>query len=175
MSTLLEKPIKVNRIVTTSIEHARAIEDPARAKIIELLYKKALSAEQISNELKKTGYKKALTTVRHHLDILKESGLIEITKIEESRGAITKYYSTATKLLGYEAPKDFDSKYSKVIDSTSVKIEKILKSIAPKTSTTKKTKGENSEEYSQYLVMEIMNRAMTNIFENSGKKIIGKT
>ncbi|MDH3618319.1 MAG: hypothetical protein OEM89_06305 [Nitrosopumilus sp.] len=29
MSTLLENPIKVNRIVTTSIEHARAIEDPA--------------------------------------------------------------------------------------------------------------------------------------------------
>ena len=55
MSTLLENPIKVNRIVTTSIEHARAIEDPARAKIMELLYKKSLSAEQISNELKKTG------------------------------------------------------------------------------------------------------------------------
>ncbi|PIW32206.1 MAG: transcriptional regulator [Nitrosopumilales archaeon CG15_BIG_FIL_POST_REV_8_21_14_020_37_12] len=170
MSTLLEKQIKVNRIVTTSIEHARAIEDPARAKIIEILYKRALSADQISNELKKTGYKKALTTVRHHLDILKETGLIEIAKIEESRGAITKYYSTTTKLLGYAAPKDFDLKYSKVIDNTSVKIEKILKSIVPKTAKSKKVKGENSEDYSQYLVMEIMNRAMTSVFENSGKK-----
>jgi transcriptional regulator, ArsR family len=37
MSTLLEKPIKVNRIVTTSIQHARAIEDPARAKVVELI------------------------------------------------------------------------------------------------------------------------------------------
>ena len=99
MSTLLEKPIKVNRIVTTSIEHARAIEDPARAKIMELLYLHSLSAEQISNELKKTGYKKALTTVRHHLEILKNSGLVEIVRIEESRGAITKFYSTSTKLL----------------------------------------------------------------------------
>lgn len=170
MSTLLEKQIKVNRIVTTSIEHARAIEDPARAKIIEILYKRALSADQISNELKKIGYKKALTTVRHHLDILKETGLIEIAKIEESRGAITKYYSTTTKLLGYAAPKDFDLKYSKVIDNTSVKIEKILKSLAPKTTKSKKVKGENSEDYSQYLVMEIMNRAMTSVFENSGKK-----
>jgi len=34
MSTLLEKEIKVNRTVTTSIGHARAIEDPARAKIV---------------------------------------------------------------------------------------------------------------------------------------------
>ena len=82
MSTLLEKPIKVNRIVATSIEHSRAIEDPARAKIVEILYRQSLSAEQIANALKKTGYKKALTTVRHHLEILKDSGLIEIVKIE---------------------------------------------------------------------------------------------
>jgi DNA-binding transcriptional ArsR family regulator len=170
MSTLLEKEIKVNRILTTSVKHARAIEDPTRAKIIEILYHRALSADQISNELKKTGYKKALTTVRHHLEILKESGLIEIAKIEESRGAITKFYSTSTKLLGYVTPADFESKYSKVIDNTSVKIEKILRSLTPKTIKAKKTKGENSKDYSQYLVMEIMNRAMTNIMENSDKK-----
>ena len=169
MSTLLEKPIKVNRIVTTSIEHARAIEDPARAKIVELLYKRSLSAEQIANELKKTGYKKALTTVRHHLEILKDTGLIQIVKIEESRGAITKFYSTSTKLLGYQAPEDFDSKYSKLIDSTSTKLEKILKGIIPKTTKSKKPK-ENSEHYSQYLVMEIVNRAITNVLENSNKK-----
>ena len=166
MSTLLEKPIKVNRIVATSTEHSRAIEDPARAKIVEILYRQSLSAEQIANALKKTGYKKALTTVRHHLEILKDSGLIEIVKIEESRGAITKFYSTSTKLLDFETPEDFDSKYSKLIDNTSTKIEKILKGLTPKTS---KVKGKKSAEYSQYLVMEIMNRAMTNVFEN-GKK-----
>ncbi|MDH3611565.1 MAG: winged helix-turn-helix domain-containing protein [Nitrosopumilus sp.] len=170
MSTLLEKPIKVNRIVTTSIEHARAIEDPARAKIMEFLYQHSLSAEQISNELKKTGYKKALTTVRHHLEILKNSGLVEIVRIEESRGAITKFYSTSTKLLGFQAPADFDSKYSKIIDNTSVKIEKLLKGLIPKTAKSKKGKKNEPQDYSQYLVMEIMNRAMTNILENPGKK-----
>lgn len=167
MSTLLEKQIKVNRTVTTSIGQARAIDDPARAKIVEILYHQTLSAEQISNALKKTGYKKALTTVRHHLDILKESGLIEIAKIEESRGAITKFYSTSTKLLDFQTPEDFDSTYSKVITNTSTKIEKILKGISPKTG---KSKGKKSEEYSQYLVMEIMNRAMTNVLEKSSTK-----
>ncbi len=167
MSTLLEKQIKVNRIVTTNIEQARAIEDPVRAKIVELLYRQAMSADQIANALKKYGYKKALTTIRHHIEILKESGLIEIVKIEESRGAITKYYGTSTKLLDFQTPDDFETKYSKIIDNTSSKIEKILKGLTPKTS---KTKGKKSEDYSQYLVMEIMNRAMTNVFENSGKK-----
>lgn len=170
MSTLLEKQIKVNRIVTLSTEHARAIEDPARAKIMEILYRNSLSAEQIANELKKTGYKKALTTVRHHLEILKSSGLIELVKIEEARGAITKFYSTSTKLLGYTAPDDFDTKYSKIIESTSVKIEKILKGLVPKITPLKKSKNNNHKYYSQYLVVEIMNRAMTNILENTGKK-----
>jgi len=165
MSTLLEKPIKVNRIVTTSTTHARAIEDPSRAKIMELLYLHSLSADQICNELKKTGYKKALTTVRHHLEILKNSGLVEIVRIEESRGAITKFYSTSTKLLGYQAPDDFDVKYSKLIDNTSVKIEKILKGLVPKTTKSKKSKTKDPVDYSQYLIMEIMNRAMTNILE----------
>ena len=167
MSTLLEKQIKVNRTVTTSVGHARAIEDPARAKIIEILYHQALSADQISTALKKTGYKKALTTVRHHLEILKVSGLIEIARIEESRGAITKFYSTSTKLLDFQTPEDFDSTYSKVINNTSMKIEKLLKGLTPKTT---KSKGKKSVEYSQYLVMEIMNRAMTNVLEKSSTK-----
>ncbi len=81
MSTLLEKQIRVNRIVTISLEHAKAIEDPIRTKILEILYRKQLSAEQIFIELKKSGYKKALTTVRHHLEILKDCNLIEIVKI----------------------------------------------------------------------------------------------
>jgi len=167
MSTLLEKEIKVNRIVTTSTDDARAIEDPARAKIVEILYRQTMSADQISTALKKHGFKKALTTVRHHLEILKNSGLIEIARIEESRGAITKFYSTSTKLLDFQTPENFDSTYSKIIDNTSEKIEKILKSLGPKTG---KSKGKKSAEYSQYLVIEIMNRAMTNVLEKSNKK-----
>ena len=167
MSTLLEKQIKVNRIITMSLEHARAIEDPSRAKILEILYRQSFSADQITSALKKAGYKKALTTVRHHLEILKRSGLIEIVKIEESRGAIKKYYGTSIKLLDFQAPEDFDSKYSKIIDNTSIKIEKILKGLTPKTA---KSNGKKSKEYSQYLVVEIMNRAMTNVLEYSKKK-----
>ena len=57
MSTILEKPISVNRTLATSLEHAKAIEDPARAKILQMLYRKHLNAEQITNQLKKNGFK----------------------------------------------------------------------------------------------------------------------
>ena len=166
MSTLLERPVKISRIVTTSTADAHAIEDPIRAKIVEILYKQSMSADQITKSLKKSGFDKALTTIRHHLDVLKESGLIEITRIDEQRGAVTKYYSTSTRLMGFKLPDNFDAEYSKIISRTSAKIEKILKALETQTNTGDK---KESDEYSQYLMVEIMNRAVTNVFENAKK------
>lgn len=168
MSILLEKPIKVNRILASSSQQAKAIEEPVRSKILKILYKKQLTAEQILEELKKTGYAKALTTIRHHLEILKISGLIEIVKIQESRGAITKYYGTSTKLLAFDTPDDFESKYASLIKTTSSKIENLVKNISQKTSTkSKNLKVAENENYNQYLLMEIVNRALTNVLEKS--------
>ncbi len=167
----MEKPIRVNRIVTTTGQQARAIEEPTRTKILKILYKNQLTAEQILSEMKKTGYDKALTTIRHHLDILKISGLIEVVKIQESRGAIAKFYGTSTKLLEYDTPDDFESKYENLINSTSDKIEKLVKNISQKTtSKTKNKKAVESESYNQYILMEIINRALTNVLENPHTK-----
>ena len=164
MSTLLEKQISVNRTLATSLEHAKAIDDPARAKILQMLYRKNLNAEQITSQLKKIGHKKALTTIRHHLEILKVSGLIEIVKIEETRGAITKYYGTSTKFLPFLLPTDFAKKHSTLIKLTASKIEKVLNSISKKTSKFKKS---NQAGYNEYVLIEIFNHAMTSLLEKN--------
>jgi DNA-binding transcriptional ArsR family regulator len=98
MGILMEKEISTDRMITINYDIFKALDDPIRGKIVELLNKKQLNVEQITRRLKKLGYKKAVTTIRHHIEILKGSGLIEITKIEETRGAITKYYGSSTKL-----------------------------------------------------------------------------
>ena len=162
MSTLLEKPIKINRVVTISVKHAKALEDPARAKIVEMLYHKKLTAEQIAKELQKNGHNKAITTIRHHLEILKDAGLIEIVKIEEVRGAIAKFYGTSIKLIPNHSSDDFDSKYSSMIKSTSSKIEKILEGISKKPALQKKSELA----YHEFILTEIVNRAMANVLEN---------
>ena len=162
MSVLLEKKISVNNILTVNTICAKAIEDEIRAKILQLLYKKRLNAVQITKRLKKLGYKKALTTIRHHIEILKDAGLIEVIKIEESRGGITKYYGTSTKLIAFNIPLDFEKKYSSIIQLTSSKLEKVLNLVLKKTSKYRKS---NQAEYNDYLVMEIFNRAMTNLLE----------
>src|SRR5438445_8505882 len=181
MSTLLQKELKINRIVTTNVEQAKALDDPARIKILQALYHKQLSVEQIADELHKSGYKKATTTIRHHLDVLKHAGLVEIVKMEEVRGAVMKFYGTSIKLLGYKIPPNFDSDYSKTITNAAIKMQKVIENIAQNNPTTKKKNPEKhttsmEQNYSEYLLTEIVNRALTKVLENHGlpyhKKVI---
>ena len=162
MSILMEKEIAIDRIIAVNYEVFKALDDPIRGKIVQLLNKKQLNVVQITRRLKKLGYKKAVTTIRHHIEILKDSGLIEIIKIEESRGAITKYYGSSTKLLDFTLPLDFDENYSKVISKTSLKLGKIIGPILKNFSKTRKIQQIN---YNNYIVMEIMNRSITNLLE----------
>jgi len=162
MLILMEKEIAVDRIIVTNYEQFRALEDPIRGKIVQMLYKKKLNVEQINRRLKKLGYKKAVTTIRHHVEILKNSGQIEIVKIEESRGAITKYYGSSTKLLDFTLPPDFDKNYSKIITKTSLKLGKVVNSILKNFSKTRKVHQIN---YNNYITTEIINRAMINLLE----------
>ena len=136
------------------------MDDPLRVKILQILYNKQLDAYRITQHLKKFGHKKALTTIRHHLDILKTAGLIEIVKIEESRGAIIKYYGTSAKFLEFDLPGDFNSRYASIIKSTSLKLEKLCSTISKKI-----PKKQNDPDFHDYLVMEIVSRATTAVLE----------
>ncbi len=162
MAILMEKEIGIDSMITANYDVFRALDDPIRGKIVELLNRKQLNVDQITRRLKKFGYKKAVTTIRHHIEILKNSGLIEITKIEESRGAITKYYGSSTKLLDFSLPSNFDENYSHVISKTSLKLAKVIGPILKNFSKTRKIQQIN---YNKYIVMEIMNRSITNLLE----------
>jgi len=162
MSILMEKEISIDKIITINYEEFKALEDPIRGKIVQILYKKNLNVEQIHRRLKKFGFKKAVTTIRHHVEILKNSGLIEIVKIEELQGATTKYYGSSIKLLDFTLPLDFDKNYSKIISKTSLKLGNVISLISKNFSKTRKVSQIN---YNNYITMEIINRAIANILE----------
>jgi len=162
MPILMEKEISIDKIITINYEQFKALEDPIRGKIVQMLYKKKLNVEQIHRRLKKIGFKKAVTTIRHHVEILKNSGLIEIVKIEELQGATTKYYGSSIKLLDFTLPLDFDKNYSKIISKTSLKLGNVISLISKNFSKTRKISQIN---YNNYITIEIINRAIANILE----------
>jgi DNA-binding transcriptional ArsR family regulator len=171
MSTLLQKELKINKILTTDADQAKALDDTARIKILQILYHKQLPTEQIAEELNKMGYKKAITTVRHHIDVLKNAGLIEIVKMEEVRGAVMKYYGTSVRVMGNKLPANFETEFSKMIADTSVKLEKVIKNISENAGSKIRKKNPKNvspeSNYEEHVMMEIVNRAMAKVFESN--------
>ena len=166
MPTLLEQPVAIKRMLVTTREQARAVEDPIRAKILELLYRQNMTADQMIGALKKAGRDRALTTIRHHVRVLKDAGLIRETRIDEIRGTVSKRYGTQTRLLNHEAPEDFDAKYAKIIGLTTRRMEKMLRTIRSNLQVPKNSKL--PESYYHYLAVEIVNRAVTSSLEPRG-------
>lgn len=178
MSTLLQKELKISKILSTNADQAKALDDSARIKILQILYHKQLATEQIVDELNKMGYKKATTTIRHHIDVLKNAGLIEIVKMEEVRGAVMKYYGTSVRVMGTKLPANFESEFSKTIADTSVKLEKVIKNIVENAGHKIKKKSSKNvsteSNYEEHIMMEIVNRAMAKVFENNGQLLVQK-
>jgi hypothetical protein len=99
--------------------------------------------------------------------------------MEEIRGAVMKFYGTSIKLLGYEVPPNFDSDYSKTITDASITMQKMIKNIIqnniPKSKKKNIEKRTNAEQnYDQYLLIEIVNRALTKVLENHGSNLMQK-
>jgi len=170
MQKLLDRTIGIQRTVILSTDHAWALGDPIRARVLDALYGRTLSTAQITQIINKNEKSKALTTIRHHLRILRNSGLIEVVKMEEKRGTMIKYYGTRTKLLEYNAPEDFSNEYSSAIKNTVQMLGPVLKKIVPKPI--------KSDKASQPVVMEVLNRAVTALFEEKkgdGKRLSGSS
>lgn len=160
---IFHKDIKIKRVTTLSHVAAQGLGDPVRLRILEILSTKPMSADEIAKALGNSGHKKATTTVRHHLDTLKEAGLIEAAKMVEVRGAVMKYYSATLKAYACEAPADLDSKAAKLIDDTSSKIAKILNGIyRDKRFSALDKDGKCAE----FLALEIVNAALAKAVES---------
>ncbi len=131
LSILFEKLPTIKEVLITNTEKAKALEDPIRVAIIEMLSHKPMSVQEIVDELKKKKINKAPTSIRHHIEVLKDSGLIELVKMEEAKGGgMLKYYASNAKLLSFNTPKGFDTKFSPAIEETSTELMKILTKLA---------------------------------------------
>jgi DNA-binding transcriptional ArsR family regulator len=126
---LFLKEVHIRRVSSLSYANTQALNDPIRIAILEILSHKQMSAEEITKMLANLGHNKAITTVRHHLDTLKKSGLIETAKIVEVRGTVIKYYGPTMRIFDYELPTDFENNHTKLVDEITLKINKILKAI----------------------------------------------
>lgn len=159
---LFQKEVKVERIITIGYVAARGLADPSRVRILEALAQKPMTADEIARALGSSGQKKATTTVRHHLEILKQAGLVEVAKMVEVRGAVMKYYAPTIRVYSCDAQAaaaDFDSRAAKLVDDASTKLAKIMVGIQGDKRFAALASSENGR-CKEFLALEIMNAAL---------------
>lgn len=167
--TLFQKEVKIKRVTTIGYSAAQALNDPVRIKILEILSHKQMSADEVAKALGSSGYKKATTTVRHHLDTLKSSGLVEATKMVEVRGAVMKYYAPTLRAFSYDTP-DLD-KNAKLVEDTGTRLLKVLKGIIDDKKFASAFNGKDTcsqckgDHYREYVALEILNAALARAME----------
>lgn len=114
--TLMQREPVVREVIATTDAGARALEDPLRRALLDILVHRPMSVEEMTRELAKRGWRKAPTTVRHHVDLLKGAGFLDLVRLEEAGGAVVKYYAANARVLDFPQPAGFESDLASAID-----------------------------------------------------------
>ena len=94
-----------------------AIDEPMRAMILDILGEEALTAGDVHERLADRGIDRTENTVRHHINELRDAGLVDVVRFEEGRGGTTKYYGANTIVLSYSLPESADPAVADMIDA----------------------------------------------------------
>jgi DNA-binding transcriptional ArsR family regulator len=168
--TFFEKEVKMKGVTTLRHQSARALNDPIRIKILEILSHKQMTTEELAKILRRSGHKKATTTIRHHLETLKNAGLIEVSKMVEVRGAVRKYYMSTLRAFSYDVPNL--EKHSKLVEDISSRLLKVLRNIHEDGKFITEVSGKDNcslckgDHYKEYVAIEVLNNALARTLES---------
>lgn len=103
-----------------------AIDEPMRAMILDILADEARTAGEVHDALSDRGVDRTENTVRHHINELRDAGLVDVVRFEEGRGGTTKYYHANTIVLSYSLPDSADVAVEEMIDAVQPQITDAL-------------------------------------------------
>jgi len=126
---LLESEVPVREVVTTDPQKAKALENDVRAKALDMLAEEEMTIEEIHAELERRGEEKAETTVRHHVNVLKDAGMVEISRLEEAGGGTQKYYRSNTRVFSYTLPESGEQTLSTAQEQTTEELSALVETL----------------------------------------------
>lgn len=129
MSELMDRDVEVREVLATTAQKAQALEDPVRAELLDMLAHEPMSVAEMVDRLADRDLEKAATTVRHHLEVLREAGLIALKRLEENQGGVVKYYAATTRMLDFEAPEGFEETLAGPIEALAGELEDAIETI----------------------------------------------
>jgi DNA-binding transcriptional ArsR family regulator len=107
-----------------------AIDEPMRAMILDILAEETLTASDVHERLGDRGIDRTENTVRHHINELRDAGLVDVVRFEEGRGGTTKYYGANTVVLSYSLPDDAAENVDEMVDAVQPQILDALETLS---------------------------------------------
>ncbi|WP_265107893.1 ArsR/SmtB family transcription factor [Halosolutus halophilus] len=172
--SLLETDVPVRNVITTDPEKAKALENDVRAKILDMLADQEMSIREIHEELQRRGEDKVETTVRHHVNVLKDAGLVEIARLEDASGGTRKFYKSNTRVFAYDLPEEADKELAEAHKTAREGVASLVEelfhehgeTIEAVARTMKPCEYCETQHYEEFIVRELVNRALTNVNED---------
>ncbi|WP_020387719.1 ArsR/SmtB family transcription factor [Kribbella catacumbae] len=99
-------------IELTTAEQVRAISDPLRTTILQMLHERAATVTELA-----AAVKRPKSTVAHHVNVLAGAGLLRVVRTRRVRAIDERYYGRAARMFyvglgrtkdGVELPQDFN-------------------------------------------------------------------
>ena len=172
--SLLETEVPITDVITTNPEKAKALENDVRAKILDMLADEEMSIEEIDAELERRGEEKAETTVRHHVNVLKDAGMVELARLEEAGGGTTKFYKSNTRVFSYDLPENAEATLGDAERTTREAMTGLIEelyaehgeAIEAAATEMKPCAYCETQHYEEFVLRELANRALTGISED---------
>jgi len=154
-----------------------AIDEPMRAMILDILANEALTATEIHDRLDDRGIDRTENTIRHHINELRDAGLVDVVRFEEGRGGTTKYYGANTIVLSYSLPDGANDTVEEMIDAVQPQIEDALAtltddyadSIEEVVTDMQPCEHCRTQKYETYVLLTVLRRAFVRAHQKGGK------
>jgi len=171
---LLESDVSIREVVTTDPEKAKALDNDVRAKILDMLVDEEMTVAGIHEELRRRGEEKAETTVRHHVDVLQDAGMVEISRLEEAGGGTRKHYKSNTRVFSYDVPEGSEETLATAQETTTAELASLLEVVRAEHGEEIEAVAREmtpceyceSQHYEEFILRELLNRALLELGED---------
>lgn len=172
--SLFTTDVSIENVITTDPQKAKALEHDVRAKILDMLADGEMTIEEIHEELEQRGEEKAETTVRHHVNVLKDTGMVEISRLEDAGGGTRKYYRSNTRVFSYDFPADAEETLAGAAEMTRTELGAFIDRLLAEHGDELESVADDmkpcaycsTQHYEEYIIRELLNRALTDLSED---------
>lgn len=172
--SLYTKDVSIENVISANPAQAKALENDLRAKILDMLAHEEMTIEEIHTELNRRGEDKAETTVRHHVNVLKDAGMVEITRLTEAQGGTLKYYRSNTRVFSHELPDTAGETFEEMSNTTRDDLSTVVETLFAKHGDEIKAIADeikpceycSRKHHEEYIIHELLNQTLTDLIED---------